>query len=138
MSAEISHEGIIKHIAEDTIIVSIINKSACSACHAKSACMASDMKDKEIEVPRGEMQVIVGQRVNIVGKTTQGFLALLYGYMIPFAILLIFIIVLTSLDFSEATSALVALGALVPYYFILYFLRDKLKKAFKFELKSIL
>mgnify|MGYP001524144875 CR=1 FL=1 len=43
----------------------------------------------------------------------------------------------TSMQWEETTSGLTGLLLLVPYYCILYFLRDKLKKRFIFTLKKL-
>ena len=43
----------------------------------------------------------------------------------------------TSMQWEETTRGLTGLLLLVPYYCILYFLRDKLKKRFIFTLKKL-
>ena len=45
-SSRVQHEGIVKSISTQTLEVSIISHSACSGCHAKSACGIADMKEK--------------------------------------------------------------------------------------------
>ncbi|MFV0554226.1 MAG: SoxR reducing system RseC family protein [Mangrovibacterium sp.] len=137
MAEEISHEGIVKRITEDTITVGFVNKSACASCHAKGACSASDMQDKEVEVRRTAKEYRVGERVMIVGKTSQGFVALLWGYVFPLLLVLAVLIGSISLGKEEGFSALVALGSLVPYYIIVYLLRDRLKSKLEFVIKSI-
>ena len=47
---QVSHRGTIISIEEGNIKVEIINKSMCSACHAKGFCSAGDSKDKVIDV----------------------------------------------------------------------------------------
>ena len=47
-SSRVQHEGIVKSISTQTLEVSIISHSACSGCHAKSACGIADMKEKVI------------------------------------------------------------------------------------------
>ncbi|MFV0521264.1 MAG: SoxR reducing system RseC family protein [Mangrovibacterium sp.] len=137
MSGEIVHEGIIKRITDDTIWIGIVNQSACAGCHAKGACTAADMKDKEVEVRRNSTDYRIGQRVSVVGKTTQGFLALFYAYLFPFIVLMAVLILCTNLNFGEGVSALLALASLVPYYFVLYLCKDKLKNKLEFEIKPI-
>ena len=36
-----------KKVAENSLIVNIVNQSACSGCHAKSACTVADYQDKD-------------------------------------------------------------------------------------------
>ncbi|MGQ7870311.1 SoxR reducing system RseC family protein [Sunxiuqinia sp. sy24] len=137
MSGEISHKGIIKALSAQRILVEIINESACSACHAKGMCSAADMKEKEIEINHFSGEYHVGQAVEIVGKTSQGFKALFYGYLFPFLLIMIVLITLTSLQFSEGLSGLLSLSILIPYYFILYITRNRIRKSFEFEIKPL-
>ncbi len=39
-----------KRVTDNSLIVNIVNQSACSTCHAQSACTVSDFQDKEIEI----------------------------------------------------------------------------------------
>lgn len=137
MAGEISHKGIIKNVSDKRIIVCIISESACASCHVKGACSVADMEDKEIEINHFEGVFSVGQQVEVIGKTSQGFKALFYGYVLPFILIMIVLITLTSLQFSEGLSGLISLSVLVPYYLVLYLTRNKIRKSFEFEIKPI-
>ena len=137
MSGEISHKGVIKKLSKEGIIVGIISESACASCHAKGACTAADVKDKEIEISHYEGEFHEGQQVLVVGKTSQGFRALFYGYLLPFLLLLAILIISTNITSNEGLSGLLSLGVLVPYYLVLYLFRNKLKKTFGFEIKPL-
>ncbi len=137
MQGEISHIGIIKELSANRIIVGIINESACASCHAKGACTVADVEDKEIEIHSFDDGFRIGQQVNVVGKTSQGFKALFYGYLFPFILLMIVLIVSLSLTANEGLSGLLALGITIPYYFLIYLFRDKLKSNFEFEIKAV-
>ncbi|RKD90155.1 SoxR reducing system RseC family protein [Mangrovibacterium diazotrophicum] len=137
MSGEITHTGIVKKLSEKGLIVSIINESACASCHAKGACTAADMKDKEVEIHHFDGEYSVGQHVSIIGKTEQGFKALFWGYLLPFLLVLTILIVSTSIGLSEGISGLSAIAVLVPYYLFLYLFRNKMKKSFEFEIKPL-
>lgn len=137
MLGEISHKGIIKKLSENSIIVGIINESACSSCHAKGVCSAADMKDKEVEIIHFSGDYTTGQSVEVVGRTSQGFKALFYGYLLPFILIMIVLISLNILQFNEGLSGLLSLSILIPYYFILYLNRNKIRKSFEFEIKPL-
>lgn len=137
MSGEIIHTGIVKKLSGKGLVVSIINESACASCHAKGACTAADMKDKEVEIHHFDGEYSVGQHVTIIGKTEQGFKALFWGYILPFLLLLTILIISTSIGLSEAISGLSAIAVLVPYYLLLYLFRNKMKKSFEFEIKPL-
>lgn len=119
------------------LIVNIISQSACSTCHAKGACTVSDFQDKEIEISEFSGDYSVGQEVTIIFKESKGFAALLWGYILPFFLVLITLIVATQLTENELESGLLSLAILIPYYIALYFFRHHLKKIFKFELEEI-
>ena len=138
MTGEISHKGIIKKLSDKSIIVGIITESACSSCHAKGVCSVADMKDKEIEINHFSDTFHLGQPVEVVGKTSQGFKALFYGYVFPFILIMTVLIILTSLRFSEGLSGLVSLSVLIPYYFVLYLTRNKIRESFEFKIKPLL
>ena len=133
--ATITHQGIIDSIALNSINVRIVSASACSACHAKGACNASDMQEKMIEVNPGSKEVKVGEWVTIVSKESMGFKALLLGYVLPFLLVLLTLIVCTLASLKESTAGLISLAILIPYYAILYLTRDIVKKSFIFEIQ---
>jgi positive regulator of sigma E activity len=95
------------------------------------------MKEKEIEIPCTGINYSTGQEVTVVMRELSGFKALFYGYILPFILVLATLIIVYAITGSEALSGLISLGILVPYYITLYFLRDYLKKVFKFELEGI-
>lgn len=127
--------GIVESIGDGYINVQIHNDSACSTCYSKGACTSMGSGDRIIEVEFDKTkEVLPGDKVDIEMVSSQGWIAVLVGYIIPF-ILLITTLLIVSNYTGEATSALVALGVLVPYYSILFMVRNKMKKYFRFTLK---
>jgi positive regulator of sigma E activity len=116
--------------------VTITNSSACSACHAKGACSVADTQEKDIEIASMNSGYSPGQEVTVLFRESAGFKALFYGYILPFLLVFTVLIVIFSITNHEILSGLLALGILVPYYITIYFLRDKLKKVFKFEVEE--
>ncbi len=133
---EIRHNGIVSAIYADHLVVTIINQSACSACHARGGCLASDMKEKEIEVPRPEGDYIQGQHVTVVLRESMGIKALFYGYLLPFLILILTLVVVLELTGNELVGGVSALAMLGPYYLLLYLIRDRMKKSFSFSIDA--
>lgn len=136
MEEKVLHAGVIEEVSENKLTVVIVNASACSSCHAQSACLVSDMKEKEIEIYRFSGQYHKGQQVNIVGRTSQGYKAALYGYFLPFLIVFGTLILVRSLTKSDGLAGLSSLAVLIPYYIILYFFRNKIKRSFEFEISA--
>ena len=117
-------------------MVNIINQSACSGCHAKGACTVADYQEKEIEVTEYHGNYKVGQEVTIVFKQAKGFAALLWGYVLPFFLVLATLIFVQKITGDELKAGLLSLSILIPYYITLYFFRHHLKKVLKFEVEE--
>lgn len=135
--SDIRHKGFVKEVTETSLIVNIVNQSACSACHAKGACSVSDYQDKEIEITQFSKQYLPEQEVTIIFQESKGFTALFYGYILPFLLVFITLIVVVSVSNNELIGGLSALAILIPYYITLYFLRHLFKKVFNFEVEEI-
>ncbi len=133
---EIQHPGVIESVSKDKIEVNILAQSACSSCHAKGMCSVSEMENKIIEVNRTpDFDYKVGDQVTVYMRKSLGPKAVLLGYFYPFLIVLLTLIVLISVTGNEGLSALIAFLLLVPYYFILYKMKDKLSKTFEFKIR---
>jgi positive regulator of sigma E activity len=132
----LKHAGIVKKVTPSSLIVSIINQSACSGCHAKGACNVSDMQEKDIEITSFRKNYQPGNLVTVIFRESSGLKALFLGYILPFLILMVTLIFAIEISGNEILGAFIALGMLVPYYIILYLSRDRIKKAFTFELEE--
>ena len=137
MSESINHNGIIEKIDGDTAYVRITQQSACSGCHAQSMCAASESKVKIIEVPDNSGKFTVNENVLLCGRSSLGLHDVLLAFILPLLIVVASIVTGTSMQWEETTSGLTGLLLLVPYYCILYFFRDKLKRRFIFTLKKL-
>lgn len=137
MEEKVLHAGVVQEVSENKITVVIVNASACSSCHASGACLASDLKEKEIEISHFSGDYHPGQMVNVVGRISQGYRAAFYGYLLPFGVVFVTLILGVTLTKSEGFAGLLSLAVLVPYYTILYFFRNKIKRSFDFEISSI-
>ena len=129
----ISHEGVVTKITDEELEIKILSQSACAACHAKSACGMGEQAEKILTVPRPKSKdFALMQRVNVRMAIGQGNKAAVLAYLIPIILLLAVLFVCLGLGISEDISALLSVVALIPYYIILYLLRDKLKQKFEY------
>ncbi len=126
-----------KEVKNASLIVNIVSQSACSTCHAKGACTAADYQDKEVEVSGYKNSYEIGEEVTILFKQSKGFTAVIWGYVIPFFLVLLTLIIALEVTNNELKSGLLSLIILIPYYITLYFFRHLLKKVLKFELEEI-
>ena len=130
---EIRHSGRVKQITPSTIVVEIEGKSACSQCHAKGACAASESKIKRIDVRRTpNVEVEVGERVEVVLKASLGLKAVFISYVLPLIILLILLLTLPNMGVSELLTGLISLLAVGGYFVVIYLLRKRLAAQFDF------
>jgi len=136
MSERITHEGIIDHITPDTVFVRIISKSACAACHSKGMCSVSEMTEKLVEIHNTGSHFTTGQEVNVILDQTLGNKAVVLGYLIPFVIMIITLVVASSF-LSELWAGLSAIAILLPYYLLLYVFKTKLSKSFSFRIEPL-
>ncbi|MCF8364189.1 MAG: SoxR reducing system RseC family protein [Bacteroidales bacterium] len=133
----VKHQGIISEISRENIKVSIIAQSACASCHAKGFCSAADMQEKIIDVKNpGNFDQKAGDFVTITMKKKLGNKAVLYGYFLPFILLMATLIGSLSYFEDEGLAGLASLAVLIPYYFALYLLKDKLKESFEFQIEK--
>lgn len=136
MNNEINHRGIIERIEGSVIYVRIMQESACSGCHAQHLCSASEQKEKVIEVTDNSNTYKLNEYVTIIGKTSMGLQAVFLAFVVPIILMLLVLILGNILSWNEAFSALFGLMLLIPWYGLLYLLRNQLKKKFIFTLKK--
>ena len=132
----IEHIGVISEINEGIIKVDINVQSACASCHASGIC-GVDASNRIIEVPANKSQYNIGDQVKVVLKQKLGYVALLLGYVVPFFVVVLTLVICLKLGVSEGISGLFSVLVLVPYYLVIYLFRNKLKKEFNFEIEKI-
>jgi sigma-E factor negative regulatory protein RseC len=132
----VAKTGVVQSIENHKVIVKVMSVSACASCHAKGACTASDTSEKLIEVALADAgDFKPGQLVTVKVESSAGNVALFYGYILPF--LLVFVALIVSVNFvSEVVAGLISLGILLPYYAVLYILRNKMGKRFRFTISG--
>jgi sigma-E factor negative regulatory protein RseC len=115
------------------MVISIEANSACSSCQVKNACHLSESASKDVEIESFEEIYEPGEPVKVFYKGSLGFLAVFLAYILPF-ILIIFVLISGRIaGLNDASSGILALGILIPYYFTLYFFKTKLKRKFTFS-----
>ncbi len=132
----IKHNGVIRTMDKDKYYVSIVAQSACASCSVKGACNVTEIKEETVEVVKGKKDSYkIGDRVEILMEKSLGTKAVFLGYILPFIVLFITLIVGLNVFDDEGIAGLSALGILVPYYFALYYLRGRLSNTFIFRIR---
>ena len=131
---EIKHEGIVQEVRDNNVIVSFVSQPACSSCNLKNSCSLAEGVIKNLEVSSSGKLYKAGEKVLVVLQQSHGFRAVFLGYILPFLIVLISLVILLKLTNNEALAGLISISSLVPYYLILWILRGHINESFKFRL----
>lgn len=134
------HSGVISKISNSAITVSLEGNINCESCNAKAACGISESNSKEIEIKSppseraGTFQSFnLNESVDVVMQTELGLKAVFWAYVFPF-ILMIVVLVISSNLFKEWIAGLLSLFVLIPYYSILFVLKNSFRKTFKISI----
>ena len=119
MTNIITHQGIVENISGSQVFVRIIQTSACSTCSVKGHCSSADSKEK------------------VIGATSMGMQAVLLAFLIPLFLLIFGLFIFKTVLHSELYGAFAALAVLIPYYYIIWLNRTRLKQKFSFTIKPI-
>ena len=137
MADIIKHRGIVEKVEGAHVVVRIVQTSACAACSAKGLCNASESKEKQVDVYEAGASYRIGEEVVLCGSTSMGMRAVFLAFGIPMLLLLFALFVTMRVTDGDAlVSSLVALFAVVPYYLVIYFMKDKLKSTFSFTIEK--
>lgn len=134
----IKHLGLVENIQGSHLSVRIVQTSACAACSVKGHCSSADSKDKIIDIiDTAAASYQVGENVMVVGETSMGMQAVALAFIIPFVLLIFTLFLFMALIENELYAALLSLAVLVPYYYILWLNKTRLKQKFSFTIKPI-
>lgn len=137
MKRFIQHRGVVKHAEDGRIVVCIEQQSACAACHAKSACLVSDKKEKLIEVKGESSQFAPGEEVMVVAQSSSGMLAVVLAFAVPFVLVVAAVFVAIRLSGDDGVGGLAGLATLAGYYALLYAFREKVGRKFSFSVSKL-
>lgn len=136
MSNKIKHAGVVDGVEGECVRVRILQSSACSACKVAAHCNASETKEKVIDVMDADASYYQkGDQVMVVADTAVGFRASLYGYLLPLILMVVTLVGVLAATHSEGLAAVSALGILIPYYVLLFLMRNKLRNRLSFTLE---
>jgi len=136
MSNKIKHAGVVDGVEGECVRVRILQSSACSACKVAAHCNASETKEKIIDVMDADASHYQkGDQVMVVADTAVGFRASLYGYLLPLILMVVTLVGVLAATHAEGLAALSALGILMPYYVLLFLMRNKLRNRLSFTLE---
>lgn len=135
MKPEIRHSGVVDAVNGQVVTVRILQKSACAGCEASAICRASESKEKLVEVNTPHATLFnVGQEVTVAGTERLASKAVVLAFGMPLLLMLAALVAALVATGNEKTAAAAAFLVLVPYYLVLFLLRDRIKKEFVFTI----
>lgn len=136
MSSRITHAGIIDSIEGEHVRVRIVQQAACASCKVASHCNASEQKEKIVDVYTSQGGLRTGQHVVVStsGKAVRH--ALLLGFGVPLILLMGILIASKMSGCGDETSALLGLGALVPYYIGIWLFQNTIARSISFQIEE--
>jgi len=132
----IEQEGTVEEISDHRIRVRIHRDSACGQCHVNGICNLSDISERIIETGDNRVDLKVGDIVGVTITRSMGNKAILFGYFLPFLLLITALIILDASGTKEWLSGLISLAALAPYYITLYLFRNRLRRSIAFSVRK--
>lgn len=132
----VKHEGIISKISNNAVTVSLSGNVSCETCNAKGACGASESSAKEIKIFDVNNSYKLQEKVQVILKKELGLKAVFFAYVFPF-ILMFFILIISIPFFKEWVAGLLSILVLIPYYLIIYLMKNSLEKMFKISIIKI-
>lgn len=138
MTNNVRHSGIVHGVEDDCIKVRIVQTSACASCKISGRCSASEAKDKIVDVyGSGLDDLNVGDNVWVVASQNTGYFAVLLSSVIPLFVLVIVLAAVIGITGNEVLAALVGLCSLIPYYIIIYMLRERIRVRLSFHIEKM-
>ena len=143
----IKHDGIVIAVNGDgTVLVRIVQTSACASCKAKAMCASAESKEKEI-LAIGDGLLAIGDEAEVMVQQKIGWKAVLLAYVLPFVVMMAVVALgnwlwaigdgqLAMGKNGEAIIGTVALCAMGVYYIVLGFFKDKIQKEFSFTARK--
>ncbi len=130
----VTHPGVVKKIEGNKAEISVISKASCVSCSLNNVCSVSDMKEKIIEVDLADLgQHNEGENVTVEMKQSYGTWAVLLGYFFPFLVLFFGLMLFLHWGLDQGLAGILAIALLIPYYAILYLMRNFFKKRFRYH-----
>lgn len=123
----IHRDGVVESVRGNRIAVRVARASACGGCKVSDHCNASQCRNTVVYVYSSAASTYnIGDPVTLSGTTSMAFRSVLIGFGVPLLLLMVAAPLLLAVTGRESIAAVGALATLIPYYIILYFLKDKI------------
>lgn len=134
---KIYHDGIVESSQNGCVKVLITQTAACASCKIAKHCNASDAKEKIIDVyVKNAADYAPGEKVTVSLSAGNAYHAVLLAFGVPLIVMVTVILLIYLWTKDEGLAAIIGVASLLPYYLVLYLMRDKLSKKYAFVIKK--
>lgn len=135
MSKPIEHIGVVEEVQGNRVLVRFVQQTACAGCQARSMCMSSESKEKQVWAYVSE-PMEKGEKVLVQVAERLAWRAVALAYGLPLVVMMVALCVM-KVWLSDAVAGTITLVALSVYYIILSMFKDGLNKSFDFWAKRV-
>ena len=133
----ITHQAVVTAVLEKAVRVKIDSCAACSGCAVQGYCSAGDKKEKIFTVETAEAaSYAVGEAVEVYVTAAQGLWAVFYMYALPLILFLTAVVAVSACGGSDFYSGISGIIVLIPYYFVIFLLKNRFQKDFQFKISK--
>lgn len=134
MSVKTSKSGVVMSVDGPVAKVLIDRHSACSSCRLSGSCGGQECKSLVVEVRVGTRTGLRrGDTVRVVNRSP-GWLAVVIGYGLPLAVLMLSCGLAAIFGLSDACVAFMGLAAVAAYFLLMSCFRKRLERALGLEI----
>jgi positive regulator of sigma E activity len=131
-SAYIETTGLVTSCHHDRVTIILSWATGCASCH-NSLCMLGESQSKYVEVTAAGNSFFPGDKVVVRVKPASAYGAMLWLYGIPFLLVMVTLMGMLGLSYSESIAGVASLLVLVPYFLIFYSVRKRSGKTCQLE-----
>lgn len=134
-TGRIRHSGVVEAVTKTGVRVRIVQTSACASCKISGHCNASESKTKYVDVKTSAAYDLkVGDQVTVSASQAVMAKALLLSFGVPFVVLVGVLAAVYTSTGNDVLSGGVAILSLLPYYLLLYCLRNRVGRSVVFTI----
>ena len=131
----INHDGQVVEISDNKVVAEILVSEACGTCQAKGLCHTNGKRVRvEAEAEPGQ-EFQVGQKVKVAFTPTLAMSSVLLAYVLPLVLMFAVMFSLIAVTGNQDIGCVSGLAVLPIYYTLLYMMRHKLRRKFKFRVE---
>lgn len=134
----IEHDGTVVSVESGRVLVDVEVGEACGACASRKQCalgQASQHRSVEIATPDAT-SYSVGEQVTVAARSGVGITAVMFGYVVPLAVLVAVLVACVCAGMAEGAAAIASVAAVAVYYALLYAFRRKISEKISFTISK--